>query len=57
MVMSKMSGFCTRKMVVLLDSSGNNPVKAERIEGTPTCALESLPNTKNIKSRGKNVQK
>lgn len=52
-----MSGFCTRKMVVLLDSSGNNPVKAERIEGTPTCALESLPNTKNIKSRGKNVQK
>lgn len=28
--MSKMSKLCTGKMVVLLDSSGNNPVIAER---------------------------
>jgi hypothetical protein len=32
MVMSKMSRFCTGKMVILLDSSGNNPVKAKRIK-------------------------
>ena len=29
--MSKMSRFCTGKMVILLDSSGNNPVIAKRI--------------------------
>jgi hypothetical protein len=32
MVMSKMSRFCTGKMVILLDSSGNNPVMAKRIK-------------------------
>jgi hypothetical protein len=32
MVMSKMSRFCTGKMVILLDSSGNNPIKAKRIK-------------------------
>jgi hypothetical protein len=39
--MSKMSRFCTGKMVMLLDSSGNNPIKAERI-GTTSIGLENL---------------
>ena len=30
MAMSEMSKLCTGKMVILLDSSGNNPVVAER---------------------------
>ena len=29
--MRKMSKFCTRKMVILLDSLGNNPVTAKRL--------------------------
>jgi hypothetical protein len=48
MVMSKMSRFCTGKMVMLLDSSGNNPIKAEKI-GTTSIGLENL--TEGIQSR------
>ncbi len=58
-----MSRFCTGKMVILLDSSGNNPLKAKRIsvdhhsselltdEGRPKTTLETLTETKSIKSR------
>ena len=40
-------GKFSSKQVIVLDSSGNNPVVAIKLEN----------NTKNIKSRGKNAQK
>jgi hypothetical protein len=67
MVMSKMHR--NHKQVMLLDSSGNNPVKAERINytsrdlenltndkvGSTSIGLEIQTNTKSIKGRRKNA--